>query len=65
MKRAIIVALIAAASFFGGMSETDALDIGWNFIRVSGCYGLQSNGVDYLYIYPTTGGYFLHRIQLL
>ena len=58
MKKTIMVALIAAASFFGGMSNTNALVVGWNFIRVAGCYGLQANGVDYLYIYPTTGGYF-------
>jgi hypothetical protein len=30
---------------------------GWNFVRANNCYGQNINGVDTLYVYPTTGGF--------
>jgi hypothetical protein len=58
MKRAILATLVlAAAAVWCGVSNAQAL--GWNFVRVSFCYGLSVGGVDYLYFYPTTGGSIL------
>jgi hypothetical protein len=59
MKKTIAVTLIVAASFIGGIGKADAFSIGWNLIRVAACYGVQISNIDYLYIYPTTGGYLL------
>jgi hypothetical protein len=55
MKRAIALVIAAAFSVFDpGIAH--AFNIGWNFIRVLDCVGYQIQGVDYLFIYPTTGG---------
>lgn len=49
-------ALIALALFMSHIASAHAFNIGWNFIRANNCLGLQFEGVDYFYIYPTTGG---------
>jgi hypothetical protein len=55
-NRALAATLIALALLMTHIAGAHAFTNGWNFIRVFNCLGFQQNGVDYLVIYPTTGG---------
>jgi hypothetical protein len=59
VRTATLVAAVAAALLIGGIGKAHAFTIGWNLIRVSACYAVSILGVDYLYVYPTTGGYLV------
>lgn len=53
-------ALFAASSLVApaadAASGASMLPVGWTLVEASGCVTGQTNGVTYLYIYPTTGG---------
>jgi hypothetical protein len=50
MKRRIAATLIALACLLISNSAGAVLVNGWNFFRPYNCYGVQSGGVDYLYV---------------
>jgi len=56
MKK-IAAALVAAVLLMSNISDAcAAFVIGWNFIRPLNCLEVPTASVDYLYVYPTTGG---------
>jgi hypothetical protein len=63
MRKRTVATLIALAWLLTtGPQVLDAgvaqhLAQGWNFLRAYNCYGQNVNGVDYLQIFPTTGGF--------
>jgi hypothetical protein len=56
MKKITVSTLIAVGWLMSQIAGAHALTNGWNFIRVYNCYGFQISGVDYMVVYPTTGG---------
>jgi hypothetical protein len=56
MKKRTAAILIALATLISNIDSARALTNGWNFIRVYNCFGIQLNGVDTMFVYPTTGG---------
>jgi hypothetical protein len=56
MRNRIAATSIALAISMSHTVGAHALTNGWNFIRAFNCLGIQLNGVDTLFVYPTTGG---------
>jgi len=56
MRQRIAMILIAAGLFIFNIGSANAFVVGWNLVRVSSCVGFQISGVDYLFVYPITGG---------
>jgi hypothetical protein len=56
VKKKISATLIALAWLISDIAGAQAYNyvLGWNFIRPYNCLGLQSGGVDFMYIYPDT-----------
>lgn len=58
---AVAGAAVLFASSLGAPAAQAAsgavLSPGWTLVNPSGCTTGQANGVTYLYIYPTSGGY--------
>jgi hypothetical protein len=56
MKTRAAAVLIALVWLISHIAEAQAYNyvVGWNFIRAYNCYGFQSGGVDFMYIYPDT-----------
>jgi hypothetical protein len=54
MKQKTVVTLITLSWLMSHIAGAQAYTyvLGWNFIRAYNCYGFQSGGVDYMYIYP-------------
>lgn len=63
--RCLSAVLLALASLVGGSDRAHALTNGWNLIEISVCYGGATDGADYLYIYPKSGGYLYTLDPLL
>ncbi|MFO1129688.1 MAG: hypothetical protein U1E66_14780 [Rhodospirillales bacterium] len=66
-KRVIVAAvgcaIIAGASVLGSptanaASGAGSVATGWTLVTPSYCFQYQYSGLNYLYIYPTSGGYF-------
>ncbi|MFO1152818.1 MAG: hypothetical protein U1E42_03995 [Rhodospirillales bacterium] len=63
VSAAVASAIIAGASILGGntanaASGAGSVATGWTLVTPSYCFQYQYSGVNYLYIYPTSGGYF-------
>ena len=56
MRNRIVATLIALAISISHIAGAQAFTNGWNFIRAYNCLGIQVNGVDTVFVYPTTGG---------
>ena len=56
MRKGIAATLIALALSMSHIAGAHAFVLGWNFLRANSCLGFESDGVNYLFIYPTTGG---------
>jgi hypothetical protein len=56
MKTRAAATLIGLALLMSHIADARAFVLGWNFLRAYDCFGYESSGVNYLYIYPTTGG---------
>ena len=59
MRKGIAATLIALALSMSHIAGAHAFVLGWNFLRANSCLGFESDGVNYLFIYPTTGGNLL------
>ena len=51
----VAATLIVLALLMSHIAGAQALTNGWNFIRAYNCLGIQSGGVDYLFVYPSPG----------
>ena len=56
ISRVLVSTLLVASLLVSSPNPARALTVGWNLVRISYCYGSQSNGIDFLYVFPTTGG---------
>jgi hypothetical protein len=56
MRNLVAATLIALALSMSHIAGAHAFTNGWNFVRAFNCLGIQQNGVDTLFVYPTTGG---------
>ena len=61
MRNRIAATLIALALLMSHIAGAQALTNGWNFIRAFNCGGGAAYGVNYLFVYPTTGGVINHN----
>jgi hypothetical protein len=57
MNNKIIATLVAAALLMFDAGAAYAFNIGWNLIRIRNCLGVQSQGVDYLWVYRPLAGF--------
>jgi hypothetical protein len=56
MRKTLAIALLSVLALIGSSSFARAFVIGWNYIAPAACYGSIYNGVNYLIIYPASGG---------
>jgi hypothetical protein len=56
MRTRIAATLIALAISMSHIASVQALTNGWNFIHANNCGGGPAFGVDFVFVYPTTGG---------
>jgi hypothetical protein len=57
MRNRVAATLITLVLLLSHIASAHALTNGWNFVRAYNCYGSNSGGVDFLQIFPTTGGF--------
>ena len=56
MRNRIAATLIALALSMSHIAGAQAFTNGWNFIRPSNCLGGPAVGLDFVFVYPITGG---------
>ena len=56
MRNRVAATLIALALSISHIAGAQALTNGWNFIHASNCGGGPAFGLDFVFVYPTTGG---------
>ena len=56
MRKAVAATLIALALSMSHIAGAQAFTNGWNFIRPSNCLGGPAVGLDFVFVYPITGG---------
>ena len=56
MRNTIVAALIALAISMSHIAGAQAFTNGWNFIRPANCLGGPLVGLNFVYVYPATGG---------
>jgi hypothetical protein len=55
-NRTLAATLTALVLLMSHIAGAQALTNGWNFIRAGSCSGGVAYGVNYVFVYPTTGG---------
>jgi hypothetical protein len=56
MRNRIAATLTALAFLMSHIAGAQAFTNGWNFIHAANCAGGPVFGVDFVFVYPTTGG---------